>query len=106
MLFVAAAVVAGGVLEGGADAPSGFGRRIGAVVLHVYAMRMAAVFTISTATMGLRTGIMPRWLGVTGYAVAVVLLLAVDVTRWVELLFPLWILLLSIDTLASRRSPL
>ena len=105
MLFVAAAVVAGGVLEGGADAPSGFGRRIGAVVLHVYAMRMAAVFTISTATMGLRTGIMPRWLGVTGYAVAAVLLLAVDVTRWVELLFPLWILVLSIDTLASRRSP-
>ena len=104
MLFVAAAVVAGGVLEGGADAPSGFGRRIGAVVLHVYAMRMAAVFTISTATMGLRTGIMPRWLGVTGYAVAAVLLLAVDVTRWVELLFPLWILVLSIDTLASRRS--
>ena len=105
MLFVAAAVVAGGVLEGGADTPSGFGRRIGAVVLHVYAMRMAAVFTLSTATMGLRTGIMPRWLGVTGYAVATVLLFAVDVTRWVELLFPLWILLLSIDTLSSRRSP-
>ena len=31
------------------------------LILHTYAMRMAAVFTISTATIGLRTGFLPRW---------------------------------------------
>jgi hypothetical protein len=64
-------------------------------------MRMAAVFTISTATIGLRTGFLPRWLVFAGYAIALILLLAIDVTPWVELLFPLWILLLSLDTLVA-----
>ena len=65
-------------------------------------MRMAAVFTISTATIGLRTGFLPRWLALCGYATALVLLLAVSVTPWVELLFPLWILLVSVDILAEN----
>jgi hypothetical protein len=64
-------------------------------------MRMAAVFTIATATIGLRTGFMPRWIGFSGYAIAVVLLLAIGITPWVKLLFPLWILLLSLDTLVE-----
>lgn len=33
----------------------------------VYSVRMAAVFMISTATLWLRTGIMPRWLVVLSY---------------------------------------
>ncbi len=110
MLFVASAVTAGFLADaaarpGEAREVSGFGRRIGAIVLHVYAMRMAAVFTISTATIGLRTGFIPRWLGFSGYAIALVLLLAIDVTPWVELLFPLWILFLSVDTLAESLKP-
>jgi hypothetical protein len=105
MLFVASAVTAGFLADaaaspGGSQGASGVGRRLGSVVLHIYAMRMAAVFTISTATIGLRTGFIPRWLGFSGYAIALVLLLVIGVTPWVELLFPLWILLLSVDTLA------
>jgi len=105
MLFVANAVTAAFIADvagrtGESQNISTFGRRVGAVVLHTYAMRMAAVFTISTATIGVRTGFIPRWLRFSGYAMALVLLLAVDVSRWVELLFPLWILLLSLDTLA------
>jgi len=107
MLFVASAVTAGFLADaalrpGAPQQVSGFGRRIGAVVLHTYAMRMAAVFTISTATIGLRTGFIPRWLGFLGYAVALVLLLAIGATPWVELLFPLWVLLLSLDTLIEN----
>src|SRR5262245_56320913 len=54
MLFVAAAATASFLVEmairpGGGDA-SVFSRRIGTLILHTYAMRMAAVFTISTAT--------------------------------------------------------
>jgi len=40
--------------------------------------------------------------------VALILRLVIDVTRWVEPLFPLWILVVSIDTLfeslAGRRA--
>jgi hypothetical protein len=107
MLFVASAVTAGFLADAAArPGPpqdiSGLGPRIGSLVLHIYAMRMAAVFTISTATIGLRTGFLPRWLAFSGYATALVLLLAVSVTPWVELLFPLWILLVSVDTLAAN----
>jgi hypothetical protein len=110
LLFVGMLFVAGGVATGAlADAVAPriaasaeawvFGRKIAAVLLNTYGMRMAAVFTISTATIGLRTGFIPRWLGFSGYTIAVILLLGINVTRWVELLFPLWILLLSIETL-------
>ena len=99
MLFVASAVAAGSLAD--LPASSGFNRRIGSLILHTYAMRMAAVFTISTATIGLRTGFLPRWLVFAGYAIALILLLVIDVTPWVELLFPLWILLVSLDTLVT-----
>jgi hypothetical protein len=102
MLFVGSAVTAGfladAAREGTADG-SLFGRRIAGVIMRTYAMRMAAVFTISTATIGLRTGSLPRWLAYSGYAMALVLLLVIDITPWVELLFPLWIFLVSVDTL-------
>ena len=104
MLFVATAVAAG-LLAGTAGrtgAPNDvWGHRIVVIVMNTYAMRMAAVFTISTATIGLRTGFMPGWIGFSGYAIAVVLLLAIGITPWVRLLFPLWILLLSLDTLVE-----
>lgn len=44
------------------------------------AMRMAAVFTMSTATITLRTKVIPRWIGILGFAVAVVLLISVGLT--------------------------
>jgi len=62
---------------------------------------MAAVFTMSAATITLRTRVIPRWIGLAGFAVALVLLVSVGLTPWVELLFPAWILLLSIDILRS-----
>jgi hypothetical protein len=103
LLFVASAVTAAFLGElartGSPKHVSGFGRRVGAVVLHTYAMRMAAVFTISTARIGLRTRFIPRWLAFSGYAIGLVLLPAAGITPWVELIFPAWILLLSLDTL-------
>jgi CBS domain containing-hemolysin-like protein len=111
MLFVATALAAG--LLAGAAGQTGapnevWGPRVVFIVMNAYAMRMAAVFSISTATIGLRTGFMPRWIGFFGYAIALVLLLAIGITPLVRLLFPFWILLLSLDTLVEsfrgRRS--
>ena len=80
------------------------GRQITGLLLHVYAMRIAAVFTMSTATITLRTQVVPRWIGMLGFAVAVVLLVSVGLTVWVELLFPAWILLLSVDILRTATA--
>ncbi len=113
-LFVASGVFAG-VLEYMASTRSvavtealALNQSIAAVILHMYAMRMAAVFTISTATIGLHTGLLPRWLVFFGYAIALILLLGIKVTLWVELLFPVWTLSLSlyilIESLLGTRS--
>jgi len=108
MIFAAAAFAGGLVADvtlrsGAAPNPAvlAVGRQVTGLFLHVYAMRMAAVFTMSTATITLRTRVIPRWIGLAGFAVAILLLVSVGLTPWVELLFPAWILLLSIDILRT-----
>lgn len=101
MLFVASGVATGVLADMAARSGSAveawlLGRKIAAALMHTYAMRMAAVFMVSTSTIGIRTGFIPRWLAASGYAIALLLLLGVGVTLWIELLFPLWVLLLSI----------
>jgi len=106
MLFTSAAV-AGGIISmfgstPGALMESGlytFGRTLTYEIMTVYAMRMAGVFMMSTSTLSLRTGIVPRWMAYLGFALAVVLLLSVNAFYWAPLLFPLWVLLLSVHIL-------
>jgi hypothetical protein len=113
MLFVAASVAAGLIAtaafrHGSAGtAALALGHNITWTVLNVYAMRMAAVFTLTTAIIALRSAIVPRWLGVAGLATALILLVGVGISTWVELLFPAWILVLSLDILATglRAAP-
>jgi hypothetical protein len=108
MLFVAAAI-GGGLIAAAASLRSGpsaagtlaQGRSVTSILLNVYAMRMAAVFTLTTVNIARRTGIVSRWLAIAGFAVALVLMVGVGISAWVELLFPAWILALSIDILAA-----
>src|ERR1700743_3735365 len=112
MLFVTAAV-AGGLFAAAArlSGPPNTdvltrGRDVTGLLLNVYSMRMAAVFTLTTVTIARRTKIVSRWLTVTGVVTALVLLVAVSFSDWVELLFPAWVLALSIDILvAGPRVP-
>jgi hypothetical protein len=107
MLFVAAAV-ASGLIAAAASRTSGLpagstlalGRNASSILLNVYCIRMAAVFTLTTVTIARRTGIIPRWLRAAGLATALVLFVGVGISAWVELLFPAWILALSVDILA------
>ena len=109
MLFVAAAV--GGGLIASASRSSGppgadtvaLGRDVTTTLVNVYTMRMAAVFTLTTVTIARRTQIVSRWLTVAGIATALVLLIVVTISPWVELLFPAWILALSVDILVAGR---
>jgi hypothetical protein len=108
MLFVAAAV-AGGLIAGvtSSGPPGGgtlvLGRNVTAILLNVYSMRMAAVFTLTTVTIARRTQIVSRWLTIAGLVSALVLLVGVGISAWVELLFPAWILALSLDILVAGR---
>jgi hypothetical protein len=70
-------------------------------LLADFAVKMAAVFMMATATITLRTEIMPNWLGWLGYAIALLLLLGSEALPWIELLFPFWVLLVSIYVLSA-----
>jgi hypothetical protein len=79
-----------------------FGRTSTETLISVYAMRMAAVFILSVSTVGLRTSALPRWVFYIGYLVALVLLVASGERQWTPLLFPAWVLLLSVVLLFTR----
>ncbi|MGH7734331.1 MAG: hypothetical protein ACREOE_11690 [Gemmatimonadales bacterium] len=111
MMFVATAI-GSGLIADMSSAPPGpatlvLGRNVTSILLNVYSMRMAAVFTLTTVTIARRTEIVSRWLTVAGLATALVLLVGVGISTWAELLFPVWILALSIDILVatSRAVP-
>jgi len=109
MVFAAAAS-GGAIVASYAKDPMGFAasstylyaRQIVAQIFDVYALRMAAVFLISQATLWLRTGVMPRWMALLTYAVALVLLFIVTQASWVVLVFPAWVFLVSVYILASH----
>src|SRR5690242_18880524 len=105
MLFVAAAVAGGLIAIASSGLPDGstlaLGRNVTSSLLNVYAMRMAAVFTLTTVTIARRTEIVSRWLTLAGLACALVLLVGVGISPWVELIFPAWILALSLDVLLA-----
>jgi hypothetical protein len=79
-----------------------FGRDSSQTLISVYAMRMAAVFTLSVSTLGIRTAAIPRWVSYLGFAVALVLLVAAGEHKWAQLLFPTWVLLVSVVILVTR----
>lgn len=86
-----------------------YARNLISQIFNVYALRMAAVFLLSQATLWLRTGVMPRWMAFLTYAVALVLLLIVTQVWWVILVFPAWVFLVSayilVGHLTGRRGP-
>ena len=118
LLFVAmlfAASAAAGTLVAGVKflhqpAPSTdsvlFARALGFAFLFVFGVRIAAVFMLVVSTIGLRTGLLPRWLVVAGYIAALVFLFTVTYVELLALLLPAWVTAVSIVILrrvAARR---
>ncbi len=116
-LFMSAAV-AGAMMAVLANAASGmvgtgvylFGRAQMYQATNIYAVKMAGVFMITTSTVGWRTRFIPRWIALVGYALAQVLLWSIGLVEWVAMLFPGWVLAVSLyilaDNLRSKREAL
>jgi len=79
-----------------------FGRSTIRSLFSVYAMRMAAVFTLAVSTVGIRTSAVPRWVCYLGYLVGLTLLVAAGAYQWTQLVFPAWVLLFSLVILFDR----
>jgi hypothetical protein len=109
MLFTSAAV-AGGLLRMYGANPGlliesgeySFGRTVTYEITNVYTMKMAGVFMISTCTLSLRTGIIPRRVAYLGLALALFLLLSLGTLYWAPVVFPLWVLLVSVHILVTN----
>ena len=71
--------------------------------LFVLAARAAGVFMLVTSTIILRARIMPKAIAYIGYLIALVMLLSVAALQWIVLLFPLWVLVVSVFVLAEDR---
>ncbi len=76
-----------------------YGRSVIYQVLNLYAIRMAGVFMITLGTIWLRTGVMRRAWAILTYVLALVLLLSIGLSIWVVLIFPAWVLLVSVIVL-------
>ena len=111
LLFTTAAVVSTptALVEfmGGAQ-PSAEGmallRALGYTLLFALATRAAAVFMVATATIGIRSGVFPRWFALVGYLLGLVLLIAVSFADWFILVLPAWVAVVSLFILRRERS--
>jgi hypothetical protein len=73
--------------------------------LFVLAARAAGVFMLVTSTIILRGRIMPKAIAYVGYLIALVMLLSVSALQWIVLLFPVWVLVVSLFVLMEDRLP-
>jgi hypothetical protein len=113
MLFAAAAVVGAIILAFHAapevllnSATFHFGRGLAYGMINIYVVKTASVFMVTTSTIGVYTGFTPRWLALGGYAVAAALMAGSYFFDWSLLVFPVWVLLISISILLdTARNP-
>ncbi len=117
MLFTCGAVSQGllGVFVDGAIITSGsetysLGRRMAYGLLTTFGLKMAAAFMIVTSMIGIRTGVLSRWITYVGFTFGLIYLVAASEFAWIVILFPGWVMLVSMwiftsDIRKERPSP-
>ena len=109
MLFSSAAT-AGGILAAFQTVPQqvidtglyGYGRATTYELMNTYAIKMAGVFMLSSCTLFVRLRLAPRWMVFLGYALALLLLLSIGFISWIAVVFPLWVLMISVYILIEN----
>jgi hypothetical protein len=110
MLFAAAGTIGAIVLVASISTPQElmnsasfrFARASSYIVANVYAIKMAAVFMISTSTVVIRTGIVPRWIAFLGFLLAMILLIGSFYMSWSIAVLPFWVCLISVYILIDN----
>ena len=113
MLFAAAAVF-GAIIIAFHAAPETlehsaafhFGRGLAYGMINIYLVKTASVFMVTTSTIALYTRLTPRWLAIGGYLVAIVLLFGSYYIDWSLMVFPLWVLSVSVSILLDKQATL
>ncbi len=116
LIFTAAALIGALILVGAMTGPAALAgtstfhlaRAAAFILVNFYAAKVAVVFMISTSTVLIRTGIVPRWIALFGYVLALVLLIGSYFVTWTIVVLPVWVLLISvfilIDNLREREN--
>ena len=114
-LFFVAASATGAILVTHVAAPVEFptsvtftfARSLIFYLTSVYALKMAGVFMLTASTMILRTKFTARWCAFAGYIAAATILVGSQFIPWALFLFPVWVLLVSLNILAEEfRRPI
>ena len=79
-------------------------RALGYTLLFALATRAAAVFMIATATIGIRSGVFPRWFALAGSLLGLVLIVAVSFVDLFILVLPAWVAVTSLFILRRERA--
>lgn len=109
MLFAGAAVT-GALLEleqrpGSVAVDTvGLAQLVTSALIGTFGARMAALFILSATTAWRRTATIPRWIAIAGYLGALILLLSPPISGWSQLIFPGWVLLVSVFILVTSGS--
>ena len=79
-------------------------RALSYTLMFAFGTRAAAVFMIATATIGIKSGVFPRWFAWIGYLLGIVLLVAVAFWDWFVLVLPAWVAVVSLFILKRERT--
>ena len=80
--------------------------QFGSALLLVFAMRMAAMFVLSTLNIMRPTRLLPKWFVIASYLVALFLLLSATLNPWWVLVLPIWIVVYCLLVIErARRIP-
>jgi len=114
MLFSAAALI-GALILAFAAQPEGFidsatfhfARAAAYNMVNIYLTKMASVFMMTTSTVAIYTGLTSRWLAYLGYGMSLFLLFGSYYVGFGFIVFPLWVLVVSVDILfdSIRKRP-
>jgi hypothetical protein len=94
-IFASAAVTAALIESTATGELYYFGRSLSDQLMNLFAVKMAGVFIFSSCTIGRKIRIFPTWIAFSGYGCGLALLLIIANWRWIALVFPAWMLVLS-----------
>jgi hypothetical protein len=79
-----------------------FGASLAKSLFYVFAVKMAGAFMLVSSTIGRRTGALPRWFTLLGFAAGLIMLFSVGFYEPLALIFPSWVAIVSVFLLRAH----